>query len=109
MPNYKNKTVGEIAANGESVTHPLRSLQQGQIAIQVAGTFVGTLEIEASLDGTNFVGYAVKDSVQTTATTYILQITAPKLLVADAFGLESVRVRASAWTSGSCIVTIVNV
>ena len=109
MPNYKNKTVGEIAANGASVTHPLRSLQQGQIAIQVAGTFVGTLEIEASLDGTNFVGFAVKESDEGDTTVLVTDVTTPALLVADAYGLESVRVRASAWTSGSCIVTVVNV
>jgi hypothetical protein len=109
MPNYKNKTVGTIAANGASVTHPLRSLEAGQLSIQVTGTFSGTLEIEASLDGTNFVSFAVKDSIQTTGTTLILQITAPKLLVTNAYGLEAVRIRSSAWTSGTANVTIVNV
>jgi hypothetical protein len=109
MPNYKNKTVGTIAANGVSVEHPLRSLELGQLAIQVTGTFVGTLEIEASLDGTTFANLAVKDSVQTTGTTLITSVTAPKLLVSDSFALQTIRVRSSAWTSGTATVTIVNV
>lgn len=109
MPNYKNKTVGTIAANGASVTHPLRSLEAGQFAIQVTGSFTGDLEIEASLDGTNFASFAVKDSIQTTGTTLIVQVTAAKLLVSEAYGLESVRVRASSWSNGTATVTIVNV
>jgi hypothetical protein len=109
MPNYKNRTRGTIAANGASVAHPLRALQAGQLSIQVTGTFSGTLEIEASLDGINFANFAVKDSIQTTGTTLITQITAPKLLVTNAYGLEAVRVRASAWTSGTANVTIANV
>jgi hypothetical protein len=109
MPNYKNRTVGAIAANGAAVSHSLRALSPGQLAIQVTGTFVGTIEIEASLNGTNFAVFAVKDSVQTTATTLITSITAPKLLITNAYGLDTVRLRATAWTSGTADITIVNI
>lgn len=109
MPNYKNRTVGAIAANGATVSHSLRALSPGQLSIQVSGTFSGTIEIEASLDGTNFAAFAVKDSIQTTGTTLITSVTASKLLITEAFGLDTVRLRASAWTSGTANVTIVNI
>lgn len=109
MAGYKNRTVGSIAANGAIVEHPLRALTPGELSIQVTGTFVGTIQVEASLDGSTFVGFAVKSSTQTTATTLVTSVTAPALLISNTFGLTAVRLRASAWTSGTASITIANV
>lgn len=109
MPNFKNVTTGAIDANGEAVSHELRFVGPGKIAIQVTGTFVGTLDFEATVDGTTWVDLACKSSAQTTATTLITSTTAPILVVQDGFALEKVRVVATAWTSGAAEVTIASV
>jgi hypothetical protein len=109
MPQYLNRSVGAISGNGQIVTHGLRLLSQGQFAIQITGTFVGTLEVEGSVNGTDYVGLAVKESTQLNSTTLVTAATAPRILVSDSFGLHSVRIRASAWTSGTANILIASV
>lgn len=71
-------------------------------AMQVSGTFVGTVTFEATVDGTNWVAMRCVNlgtgDIATTATApgiYQLQ---------DAHGLHKVRARISAYTSGSISV-----
>jgi hypothetical protein len=109
MPNFKNVTSGSIIANGGAVTHPLRLVGPGKIAIQVTGTFTGTLDFEATVDGSTWVDLACKSSAETTATTLVKQATAAVLVLSDAYALDSVRVVATAWTSGTANVTIASV
>jgi len=103
MPNYKNVTTGSIDANGEAVTQACRLLTPGAISVQIAGTFAGTLQLEASVDGTNFAAYSLADGNSATRAT---SATAVKLFVGNAFAIHSFRVRASAWTSGTADITI---
>lgn len=72
---------------------------------QVAGTFVGTVTWEATIDGTNWIGVAVADLASTTRAR-TLTTTAPGLLLLDGVrGVQLVRARVSAWTSGTITVT----
>lgn len=72
---------------------------------QVTGTFVGTVTWEATVDGTNWGGVAVADLASTTRAR-ALTSTAPGLFLLDTVrGLQSVRARVSAWTSGTITVT----
>lgn len=109
MPNYKNVTTGSIDANGGAVTHALKLVGPGQLSIQVAGTFVGTIDFEATVDGTNWAKLACRDSIQATATTLLTQVTAGKVVLQDAFALQAVRAIATAWTSGEAEITIASV
>jgi len=103
MPNYKNVTSGSIDANGEAITHACRFLSPGVISVQITGTFSGTLQLEATVDGSTFASYNLKDGNSGTLAT---SATAVKLFVGDAYAISSFRVRASAWSSGTASITI---
>ena len=75
------------------------------VALQLSGTFVGTVTWEGTVDGANWIALAVADLNSTTrarATT----ATAPGLFLLDGVGgLQRLRARVSAYTSGNVTVT----
>lgn len=104
MPNFRNSTQSTIAANAASVTLAYRQFYNGGVGVQLTGTFSGTLQFEMTIDGTNFVAVQATNvntgSVATTATsTGIFRF--------DVVGALVVRVRSTAWTSGTATVTLV--
>lgn len=75
------------------------------LTLQVTGTFVGTLAFEATSDGTNWKAVTLTDTSLTTgaiATT----ATAPGQFAFVNLGSLQIRVRATAFTSGSAAVTM---
>lgn len=102
---FRNVTSGSIAANDTSVTLAPRFHCATKIAVDVRGTFSGTLAVEASIDGTNYTTVGVATSaapgtiVTSFTTTGIWTGSLPLPLMA--------RVRSTAWTSGTAVVTIV--
>lgn len=76
--------------------------------IDVRGTFVATLAFEASMNGTDWVAIQVSASgLITTATAPATSAAAPgNFATADLTGFTAFRVRCSAYTSGSAVVTI---
>jgi len=74
------------------------------VALQVTGTFTGTITFEASVDGTNYASVAVKASSQTTATTLVTTTTATGVFTLNTQGLPHVRARMSAYTDGEATV-----
>lgn len=109
MPNYSNKTTGSITANGQSVTHTTRLLAPGVVSAQVAGTFTGTIQIEASMDGTNFQAFQMLDvsSTHGNSPSTHTSVTAAHVLAANAYALAYIRFRSSAWSTGTANITIV--
>lgn len=104
MPSYRNSTTGTIAANNSAVTLDYRQFFNGGIGVQVAGTFSGTLQFELTIDGTNYVavlGNSVTTGAQSVTTT------ATGIFFFNVVGAFRVRVRSTAWTSGSATVTLV--
>lgn len=104
MPNFRNSSQDTISANGGTVTLAYRQFYNGGVGVQVTGTFSGTLQFEMSIDGTNFVAVQAASVTtgtvaSTTATTGVFRY--------DVVGALIVRVRATAWTSGSAVVTVV--
>lgn len=73
------------------------------VAFDLRGTFVATLQFEASIDGTNF--FAIQ-SLPTTPGALVTSATAVGSWQADVAGYAQVRVRCSAFTSGTVNVTI---
>lgn len=94
-------SAGTIAANGQTVTVGLGGW--GAVAIQATGTWVGTMAFEGSVDGTNYVGL---DAVPFGGTTGVANFTVNGAWSVTAAGLQSLRVRATAWTSGSASITL---
>ena len=104
MPNFRNSSQGTIAANDTAVTLSYRQFFNGGIGVQVTGTWSGTLQFEMTIDGTNFVAV----QTQNVNTSVIANTTtANGIFKFDAVGALTVRVRSTAWSSGTATVTIV--
>jgi len=74
------------------------------IGFQITGTFTATITIEASMNGTDFVAFAITNVGANTANS---AFTAPCLLRSGfglTLGIEQIRARMSAYTSGSALV-----
>jgi hypothetical protein len=71
---------------------------------QVSGTFVATITFQATVDGTNYVTYALSD-LSTSARTHNTTQTTPGIFIADdASGITAIRANITAYTSGSITV-----
>ena len=103
MPNYRNATTGSIDANGESVGIAYRHFLNGGVGVQIVGTFVGTLTFEGTINGTDYDDISAEEVGSLAVST---QATTTGLYKFDAVGLKAVRVRATAWTSGTAEIAI---
>lgn len=93
---------GTIAANGASVTTTsLNSISSA--AIQITGTWVGTITFEASLDNTVFNVINVRATNTGTIST---TTTANNIFRVSLAGYQFFRLRSTAWTSGTATITI---
>jgi hypothetical protein len=73
---------------------------------QITGTFSGTIVFEATVDGANWVTYALSD-ISTAARTHATsQTTAGIYMADDLAGLMAIRARVSVWASGSITVVV---
>lgn len=110
--SWRERVIGVIDANEEAVTVvlPLREAGQavppinGAVAIQLTGTFTGTLQFEASVDGVTFVPAL---SMDITTGDLGTTCTAPGVYRLESVGLSVVRVKSTAWSEGSANVTLV--
>lgn len=73
----------------------------GSVTLQTSGTFVGTLTAEATSDGINWATVDLTDLSSQAATT---TVTGAGQYAISNSGLLQVRLRATAWTSGTAIV-----
>jgi len=104
MANFKTKVTGTVSGAAVVASTDFRHLANGACGVQVVGAFSGTLLIEASMDGTNFGTYAFVDcSTGATAAS----ITTAGQYRTELVGVQGVRVRCSAYTSGTPAVTLV--
>lgn len=72
--------------------------------IQITGTFSATLQFEGTTDGSTWAAVSVTPSSSTTTVT---SATAAGLWTTSTAGLVGLRVRCSAYTSGTAVVTLV--
>lgn len=73
------------------------------IGAQITGTFTGTLQFEGSVDGVTFVAVNTTPPNSTTPAT---SATATGVWTGGVGGLRLFRVRCSAYTSGTAVVTL---
>lgn len=104
MPAYRNTTNGTISALNGAVTLAWREFYNGGVGVQVTGTFSGTLTYQMTIDGTNWVAVQATNVTTGAAAT---TTTATGIAFFNVVGAQSVRVTATAWTSGSAVVTVV--
>lgn len=104
MPNYRNSTNGTISANGTSVTLTWREFYNGGVGVQVTGTFSGTLQFEITIDGSTYVAIQTTDVTNLNVAT---TTTGTGVFFFNVVGAMAVRVRSTAWTSGTATITLV--
>ncbi len=99
-------TTGNITANAQSIT--IAAAQLDRVAIQVTGTWVATLTFEISFDGgTTYVGCSPVATTSTARTTGVATTAANGVWEVDAVAATHVRVRSTAYTSGTAVVLLV--
>lgn len=93
---------GSITANGQSVT--LSGVGMSNVGVFITGTWVGTLQFEGTINATDWFSLAAypigSNAAGVTSTTANGQW---RLLSS---GVAQVRVRSSAWTSGTATITL---
>lgn len=102
-PAVKNLTAaGTALANYALVSQP-----QSQVTVDITGTWVATILFEGTIDGANWVGVSAKASNGTADATRVITTAANGMWFIEAEGLKQVRVRCSAYTSGTIITAII--
>lgn len=78
-------------------------LTMGSVAIQLTGTWAGTITFECSLDNLN---WELLNLLPSNGTTPVTSATANGIWMSDVSGLATVRARFSTATSGTPVITI---
>ena len=73
-------------------------------AFQVTGTFTATITFEATVNGVDWVTYALNDISTTTRVHSTTQNSTGIYIADDAAGLAAIRARISAYTNGAVTV-----
>lgn len=106
-PGRNRESASTITTNGGTVTVDTGGFEQ--LAIQLAGTWAGTIVAEWTVDGTNWTtDNAVLDNASDIWLSGTLVDTSSgttRVWFADASAIRAYRIRATAWTSGTLTVT----
>lgn len=121
MPHFESrKTTGVIAAINAEVVHAVNGDESAVIYFTSTGTLNMTYSVQGSFDGTNFFDIAAYPLPQACAAGIIPQAATPlvsetvnaasiiRALCVATGGLSRIRIRASAYASGTANVTIIS-
>lgn len=92
----------DIRANGAIIT--IDSPTGNTVALDIRGTFVGTLQFESTIDGINWFAAAAIPLPFTQGSAVVSSTTAPGAWLVNSAGTAQSRIRASAWTSGNASI-----
>jgi hypothetical protein len=95
-------TSGSLTSATSLTTTPYGN---GTFAVEISGTWAGTITWEGSVDGTNYVAL-VGSPDGTTSPAGVLTTTANGQWRGNVAGMNSFRVRMSTYTSGTAVITI---
>jgi len=94
---------GTINALNAAITMPTAGMSG--VVFQLTGTWTGTIVLEGSVDGTNYTALPMS-AFGTVVPTVLTSVTANGLYRANGATLSSIRVRFSAYTSGTATVML---
>lgn len=94
-------TQGSIAANGQAVI--AGCIGAGSAAVQVTGTWTGTISFKVSVDGVNFVAI---NALPPTSSSAVTTTTSNGVWTIQLGGYSQVQVIATAAWTGTAVVTI---
>ena len=119
MPHLEaRRTTGPLAAVNAEVVHDLNGDASAVIYLNGTGTLNATYAVDGSIDGVNYfpllcspygtasLGGVLPQSAQPLVTEVVNAATVQRALCTSVGGLQKVRVRLTAYASGSCVVTI---
>lgn len=96
----------DLSGAGNSVTLAVAG-QRSVGALLLASSFVGTIQIEATIDGTTWIGALIYNhGLFTYAGSSVVNPTTALYTIGLPGGCRSVRIRTSAYTSGLLVVTL---
>lgn len=98
---YITAATASPAAQNDACTLSLLGLSAA--AIQITGTWAGTITFECSVDGTNFVAVNMTPAASATAAS---TATANGVWAGSVGGFKTLRARFSTKTSGTPVITI---
>lgn len=78
----------------------------GQWAVQLTGTWSGTVTFEATVDGTNWVSFQLNPTTAFAAASLTATATANGVWTGPTYGVAGVRARFSTATSGTVVITV---
>lgn len=94
---YEKLVSGSISGLAQSVN--LTTPNMGTVSVQITGTWSGTLILEASNDG--FVTSATIDALAVSTSLFVSSISSNGMYLSSFNGYSEVRIKSSAWTSGT--------
>ena len=97
-------TQDSLTASADYVELDLTYTQNA--AIQITGTFVGTITFQASNNGTDFVSTTARASTQTAMATEVTTTTGAGMFYLSGVRARLLRVTMTAFTSGTAVVDI---
>lgn len=92
--------------NGLNQALVIDAIDSATVSLDIRGTFVGTLQLQGSIDDLNWVALAAYPIGSTAGGSPVTSTTAPGAWVASAAGCKSARVICTAYTSGSMVVNL---
>lgn len=119
MPHMEQRsTSGTVAAVNAEVVHDVSGDQSAVIFLNGTGTFNATYNIQGSIDGVNYAdllvfpvapfsaGGTFPVPAQPLVTEAVNAATVQRALALNCGGLKKIRLRLTAWSSGSAAITI---
>jgi hypothetical protein len=101
-PNALNVVQASMTTNGDAVALT-RMMTLGGVAVQITGTWTGTITFEATVDGTNWATFNMTPSASGTD---VSTATANGAWSKQNNGFTGVRAHCTASMTGSAVVTI---
>jgi len=103
LPIVAGTTTGTIDADEEAITITLTA-NVATVGVYVSGTYTGQLEFESTIDNTNWFAHDVQSGVGN----FVNATTGTGNFIAQIGGFLKFRVRASFFSSGAAIVTLID-
>ena len=107
MANFRNAITGTLASVNAEVSLAWRHFDNGGVGVQMTGSLAGTVLIEGTIDGTNYVVLAFVNAATGAVVAGATGFTSNGIYRTEAVGLLKVRARCSVYTSGTGTITLV--
>lgn len=100
------KSAVQSATTADQAATVLGLPSPGQWAVQLTGTWSGTVTFEVTVDGTNWVSYQLHPTTALAAGSLTATATANGVWTGPTHGVAGVRARFSTATSGTVAITV---